>query len=103
MKTTKLNTLTKTLFLGILVTMMIFSFGSCAKKVYFAISPVVPAAQGKITFKSDKNNNYLIQIQISNLADVERLQPPKKSYVVWMETDRGLAINLGRISSLNNF
>ena len=25
-------------------------------------------------------------MQITNLADIERLQPAKKSYVVWMET-----------------
>jgi hypothetical protein len=103
MKTTeakrKLNTLTKTLFSGILVTIMILSFSSCAKKVYFLLSSVVPAAQGQITVKNDKNNNYVIQMQISNLADIERLQPAKKSYVVWMETAGNLSKNIGRISS----
>jgi hypothetical protein len=105
MKTTgakrKLNTLTKTLFSGILVTTMILSFSSCAKKVYFLLSSVVPAAQGQITVKNDKNNNYVIQMQITNLADIERLQPAKKSYVVWMETGGSLAKNIGRISSSN--
>jgi hypothetical protein len=103
MKTTgakgKSNTLTKTLFSGILVTIMILSFSSCAKKVYFQLSSVVPAAQGQITVKNDKNNNYVIQMQITNLADIERLQPAKKSYVVWMETAGNLAKNIGRISS----
>jgi hypothetical protein len=99
MKTTKFNTLTKTLFSGILVTIMILSFSSCAKKEYFLLSSVVPAAQGQITVKNDKNNNYVIQMQISNLADIERLQPAKKSYVVWMETAGNLAKNIGRISS----
>jgi hypothetical protein len=99
MKTTKFNTLTKTLFSGILVIIMILSFSSCAKKVYFLLSSVVPAAQGQITVKNDKNNNYVIQMQISNLADIERLQPAKKSYVVWMETAGNLAKNIGRISS----
>jgi hypothetical protein len=97
----KLNTLTKTLFSGILVTTMILSFSSCAKKVYFLLSSVVPAAQGQITVKNDKNNNYVIQMQITNLADIERLQPAKKSYVVWMETGGSLAKNIGRISSSN--
>ena len=101
MKTIKLNTLTKTLFSGILMTIMVLSFSSCAKKVYFLLSSVVPAAQGQITVKNDKNNNYVIQMQITNLADIERLQPAKKSYVVWMETGGNFAKNIGRISSSN--
>jgi hypothetical protein len=102
MKTTKLNILTKTLFLGILATMMIFSFSSCAQKVLFLTSSVVPAAQGDVSVKKDKNNNYAIKMQISNLAEVDRLQPPKNSYVVWMEAERGLTRNIGRITSSNN-
>jgi len=101
MKTIKLNTLTKTLFSGILMTIIVLSFSSCAKKVYFLLSSVVPAAQGQITVKNDKNNNYVIQMQITNLADIERLQPAKKSYVVWMETGGNFAKNIGRISSSN--
>jgi len=38
-------------------------------------------------------------MQITNLADIERLQPAKKSYVVWMETMDNLPKNIGRISS----
>jgi anti-sigma-K factor RskA len=103
MKTTgakgKLNTLTKTLFLGVLATMIIFSFHSCAKKASFLISSVVPAARGEVTVTTDKNNNYVIKMQISNLAEVDRLQPAKKSYVVWMEAEQGLTRNIGLITS----
>jgi hypothetical protein len=34
-----------------------------------------------------------------NLAEVERLQPPKKAYVVWMENQEGRPKNLGQINS----
>jgi hypothetical protein len=105
MKTTgakgKLNTLTKTLFLGVLATMIIFSLHSCAKKALFLTSSVVPAAQGEVTVTKDKNNNYVIKMQISNLAEVDRLQPPKKNYVVWMEAEQGLTRNIGLITSSN--
>jgi hypothetical protein len=101
MKPTKLNTLTKTLFTGILATAMIFAFSSCAKKITFLTSSVVPAAEGQISVKNDKNNNYNIQMEITNLADIERLQPARKSYVVWMETVDNLPKNIGRISSSN--
>jgi hypothetical protein len=49
--------------------------------------------------KTDKNNNNVIQIQISNLAGVERLQPEKESYVVWMLTDQDITKNIGRLNS----
>ena len=101
MKTKKMKTLTKTFLTGILATAMIFAFSSCAKKITFLTSSVVPAAEGQISVKNDKNNNYNIQMQITNLADIERLQPAKKSYVVWMETADNLPKNIGRISSSN--
>ena len=101
MKTTKLDTLTKTFLTGILVTAMLFVFSSCAKKITFLTSSVVPAAEGRISVKNDKNNNYNIQMEITNLADIERLQPARKSYVVWMETVDNLPKNIGRISSSN--
>lgn len=99
MKTIKLNTLTKTLFLWVLATVIIFSFYSCAKKTPFLTSSVVPAAEGDVTVKKDKNNNYVIKIKISNLAEIDRLQPPKKGYVIWMEWEQGFAKNIGLVSS----
>ncbi|MEX0986165.1 MAG: hypothetical protein WD052_01720 [Bacteroidales bacterium] len=101
MKTTKLNSLTKTLSIGILATVILFSFQSCAKKAIFLTSTVVPAAQGEVTVTKNKNNNYVIKIQISNLAEVDRLQPPKKGYVVWMEADRGFIRNIGLVTTSN--
>ena len=99
MKTTKLYSLIKNIFLGILTSMMILSFTSCTKKIVFINSSVVPAAKGYVNVKRDNNKNYVIQIHISNLADVTRLQPPKQTYVVWMITDQGKTENIGQIKS----
>ena len=101
MKTTKLNSLTKTLSIGVLATVILFSFQSCSKKAIFLTSSVVPAAQGEVTVTKNKNNNYVIKIKISNLAEIDRLQPTKKGYVVWMEADRGFTRNIGLITSSN--
>lgn len=101
MKTTKLLSLTKNILIGILTIVMIVSFTSCSKKLVFLKSSVTPAAEGYVTVKKDKNNNYVIQIKLSNLAGIERLQPPKKSYVIWMHTDQESTENLGRITSSN--
>jgi len=88
MKKKKLSILMKNLF---------------AKKVGFLSSLVVPAARGYVKVKRDINENYLIQVKISNLAEVNRLQPSKQFYVVWMITDREITDNIGQIDSSTTF
>jgi hypothetical protein len=99
MKLTGLNTLFKNAFLDILMVMLLFLGTSCAKKVSFLTSSVVPAARGYVQVKNDKNKNYVIQIHLSSLAEVTRLQPAKKTYVVWMEADQQMMKNIGQIKS----
>ena len=82
--------------------MMLFSFTACTKKVMFLTSSVVPAAEGYVRINKDHNNNNVIQIHIKNLAEIERLDPAMKTYVVWMVTDREKTINIGRINSSNS-
>lgn len=91
----------KALMSGALLTILVLSFTSCSPKITFLTSSIVPAAEGVVTVKDDKNNNYLIKLDITNLAAVDRLNPPKNTYVVWMETDRGAARNIGRIVVTN--
>ena len=88
MKATKLSILIKNLF---------------AKKVGFLSSPIVPAARGYVKVKRDIDENYLIQVKISNLAEVNRLQPSKQVYVVWMITDHEITVNTGHIISSTTF
>ncbi len=99
MKTTTLKTLAKKILFSISALLMIFLFASCSNKAVFQTSSVVPAARGYVKMKTDKNNNNVIQIQVSNLAGVERLQPEKESYVVWMLTDQDITKNIGRLNS----
>jgi hypothetical protein len=80
--------------------MAIFSLiliSSCTQKISFLTSSVVPAARGTVKVKMDDNKNHTIQIALVNLAEPERLSPPKKMYMVWMETDQGETKNIGRI------
>ena len=88
MKLTKFSILMKNLF---------------AKKVGFLSSSVVPAARGYVKVKRDIDENYLIQVKISNLAEVNRLQPSKQVYVVWMITDHEITVNIGHIISSTTF
>jgi hypothetical protein len=98
----KINSLSKNILFGIFAVMIIFSFQSCATKVAFQNSTVVPGAGGFVKVKKDNNNNYAIKIELSNLADPNRLEPMKKAYVVWMETNGEVTKNIGRINSSTN-
>ncbi len=70
---------------------------SCARKINFNTSTVVPAATGVIKMKKDKNNNYQVDAEFRNLADPKNLQIPKQVYVLWMETDGKGTQNLGKV------
>jgi len=102
MKSKSIKRVAGTLVLGIIATILVISTGSCTKKILFMTSSVVPAAEGNVTISRDANQNYVIKMQISNLAAVERLEPPMKSYVVWVRSGTDYAENKGRIITSNN-
>lgn len=84
----------------LIMTMLLFLFAACAKKVTFLNSAIVPAAEGTVTIKQDsKNNNYNIDLTVDRLADPGRLTPPKSVYVVWMETSQSGVHNLGQLNT----
>ncbi len=98
----KLSIVSKTmslLILGFSAMLVLFSSSSCSKKSAFLTSSVVPAARGDVQVTRDNNKNYIIKLDIVNLAEPERLLPPKKLYVVWMVTDQNLTKNIGQIDS----
>jgi hypothetical protein len=99
MKTIKLNNPVKHIFLGALSAMAIYTFAACTRKISFLTSSVVPAARGSVKVIQDRNKNYAIRIAIADLAEVERLQPQKKVYIVWMVSDENVVKNLGKITS----
>lgn len=99
MRFSKINSVMKTALSGILIIMMLFSISSCAKKWEFLTSTVVPAARGTVKVKTDSNKNHVIKLDITNLAEPERLQTPKKLYMVWMLTDQDVTKNLGQIKT----
>jgi len=103
MKTQKSNQTTKNFFSGILVITMMLLIASCATSESFLNSSVVPGAKGTVKVKTDNNQNYVIKVQIDDLAAVERLQTSKETYVVWMETERGNTENLGQLKSSTSF
>lgn len=76
---------------------------SCSSKTVFLTSSVQPAARGYVNVKQDRDQNYLIQIKLDYLSEAERLNPPKKTYVIWMESSTNATRNIGQINSSTGF
>jgi hypothetical protein len=89
----------------VFITLLVIAIGltSCASKLRFNTSSVVPAAEGTVKVKKDVNKNYSVKISLSNLAAPDRLQPSKKMYIVWMETDDQMNKNIGQINTSTGF
>lgn len=90
---------TTAIFTGVSIMAILLVFTSCSKKTFFPSSTVVPAARGYVKIKKDNNANYSIEVSLSNLAEVERLQAGKNTYVVWMLLNEGGPKNIGKIDS----
>lgn len=99
MKTILIKSALKKIALGVLLLGLLLPMQSCSKKVQFENSPVVPAARGDVKISKNSNKNYVIKIKFDNLAEVDRLDPPKKTYVIWMVTDQQSTKNIGQIES----
>ncbi len=95
----KITTSSKLFKVFSLVLVVILVTSSCTNKISFLTSTVVPAARGTVKIKTDSNKNHTIHIALLNLAEPERLNPAKKMYMVWMETDQGMTKNLGQITT----
>ena len=98
MKSKGMNYRTKNIFSGIFTVMIVLLFNSCSTTIHFLNSSVVPAAQGTVKIKNDRNKNYVVQITLTDLAESQRLQPSKLTYVVWMLTDRETTKNVGQLN-----
>ena len=99
MKTILIKSALTKMALGVLFLGLLLPMQSCSKKVQFENSPVVPAARGDVKISKNSNKNYGIKIKFDNLAEVNRLDPPKKTYVIWMVTDQQSTKNIGQVKS----
>ena len=63
----------------------------------------MPAAQGAVKVSRDGNNNYSLDVSVTNLAEPSRLQPKKELYVVWLVTKENITKNVGQLRSSSGF
>jgi hypothetical protein len=82
-----------------LLAALMLALQACDKKIPFLNSSVVPAAEGTVIVKPDKNNNYKIKLHIVGLAEPKRLDPPREYYVVWIQTENDGKKNVGQLKS----
>jgi len=90
---------TKSIFSIAMIFFLVFSLASCSRKISFQTSSIVPAAEGSVKVKKDKNNNYSIDLNVMRLADPGRLEPSKSTYVVWIETAENGSKNIGSLNT----
>ena len=81
---------------------VIVSFSACSTKAQFLSSAVVPAARGTVQISKDFNKNYVVKINVYDLAGSDRLTPPRSTYVVWLVTADNRAKNIGQINTSNS-
>jgi hypothetical protein len=84
-------------YIAISIFLLSFLFSSCAKKMSFERSTVVPGADGKVAVTKDRNDNYTISVNTVNLPSSKNLTPAKEVYVVWMEDDDKNVKKLGQL------
>jgi hypothetical protein len=77
---------------------MLTVLNACTPKMSFTASSVVPAANGTVNVKTDKNKNYVLNVNLQNLAPSKNLSPSRNTYLVWMETKDNSVKKLGQIT-----
>lgn len=89
----------KTINTAVMALFTLVTLNSCTPKMSFTTSTIVPAATGTINVKKDKNSNYMMDVQVMNLADPKNLTPSKNTYLVWMESDDSRVRKLGQLTT----
>lgn len=89
----------RNLVLSFSILLMVSGISACSRKLSFKESAIVPAAQGTVKYKKDKNENYAIDLSVRHLSPPDRLVESRNTYVVWAKTERNGLKNLGQLKS----
>ncbi|WP_316822603.1 hypothetical protein [Pedobacter gandavensis] len=82
-----------------LIFFMVLLLSSCSKKFVMQNSGIAPAAYAIAKVDKGDNDNYKVEIKVTHLAPSKDLHPSRKTYVVWMETDKNGTKNIGQLQS----
>ena len=85
------------------LVVFVWPFGSSVKKYDMQASNGVPAANGTVTVKRNKNNkNTDLDVKVRNLAAPSSLTPSEGVYVVWVRPNGDTPQKEGAIGLGNN-
>ena len=79
----------------VLITLIL---ASCARKMNFGYSTIVPEANGRAKISRDKNKNYIVNVNVENLPEAKNLSIPRNTYVTWLEATGARTKNIGQIN-----
>ena len=71
---------------------------SCARKMNFSYSTIVPDAKGRVKITRDNNKNYIVNVNVENLPEAKNLPVPRNTYVTWLEATGARTKNIGQIN-----
>ncbi|MGJ3233575.1 hypothetical protein [Marivirga sp.] len=86
---------------NIAIILSIGLISSCSSTSQFPVSTVVPAATMTAKIKKQGQQNHLVTINASSLASPDRLESPKKIYVIWAVSESGVTRNVGHFNQEN--
>ena len=90
-------------FAMILFTALIWPFGSSGREYQMQANDSVPAANGTVNAKRDKDNHDTkIDIKVNNLASPSSLSPSESVYIVWVKPTGDPPVKKGAIGLDNN-
>ncbi|MBF0299253.1 MAG: hypothetical protein HQK51_11070 [Oligoflexia bacterium] len=90
----------KNFFLMLVLSMAIILVGCAGTKTKsLERSEKIPAATGKVEYKTTENNNTKVKIEVFNLAPPSRVKTGATTYVVWAQpiTPNTTAQNIGAL------
>ncbi len=87
------------LMLSIFAFTMILLISGCSKRINFPPSAVVPGVEPRAKVKKTDDGDYRVTLDVNHLVRPEQLSPPKKHYVVWINTVNEGVKNIGELKN----
>lgn len=72
---------------------------SCAGPTDFLSSAFIPNARGYVKVSTDRDEQYVVKVNLKNLIPLPQHPEMNSSYVVWMVSDGGLTEKIGVLES----
>ena len=84
---------------------IVFTIGisSCAGPADLLSSAFIPNPRGFVKVSTDRNEQYVVRVNLKNLIPLPQLSATHPAYVVWMVSDEGSTEKIGSLESSTLF